>query len=298
MNDPVPAREIAQTSDPDERHLNGQFRLGSGSIRYLVNIQSRHLKGRRHPDPLLPTAAGPIFLANFQRQLVRRRNSVDRLPQNVDYSGANMARLIDISPPMKPGMAVYPGDTPYSVNSTLEIGDSCLVNVSAISMTSHCGAHADAPYHYDQDGASIDEIPLATFVGPVRVIDARGADPLCVPADIAAQLADTPPRVLLRLEDHLEPLAWPAGHRALSPEVIHMLASLGVILVGVDVPSVDSEIAKELPTHFACRDCGLVILENLDLSGVDPGDYELIALPLRLEGLDASPVRAVLRSSD
>ena len=203
--------------------------------------------------------------------------------------------IIDISQVLSAGMAGFPGDAAYGELWTFRIGADCPVNVSQVSLSVHCGTHADAPLHYEEDGAAIGTLALAPFVGPCRVIDARGDGPLCKPEEIAAVLHDAPPRILLRLVDRNDPLVWPQGFRALAPETVELLASKGVVLVGIDTPSVDPETSKELPSHMAARNANMRILENLVLAHVEPGDYELIALPLKFVNLDASPVRAVLR---
>lgn len=203
--------------------------------------------------------------------------------------------MIDISPPLRVGMGVFPGDAEFRTAPTFTIGSNCPVNVASIAMSTHCGAHADAPLHYDANGASIDALDLDDFIGPARVIDARGTGPLCRFAEIAAALEGAPPRVLLRLMDRIDPMVWPSGFRALAAETVEQLAAHGVRLIGVDVPSVDPETSKELPSHMACNRHDLRIVENLVLADVAPGDYELIALPLKLKGLDAAPLRAVLR---
>ena len=203
--------------------------------------------------------------------------------------------LIDISPPLRLGMGVFPGDAAYQVSQTFAIGPGCPVNVSSVAMSTHCGAHADAPLHYDSRGASIDELELGDFIGPARVIDARGAGALCQFEEIASALDGAPPRLLFRLTDRLDPMLWPTGFRALAAEAIEQLAARGTRLIGVDVPSVDPETSKDPPSHMACNRHDIRIVENLMLADVAPGDYELIALPLKLQGLDAAPVRAVLR---
>jgi arylformamidase len=203
--------------------------------------------------------------------------------------------LIDISPPLRVGMGVFPGDAAYQVSQTFSIGPGCPVNVGSIAMSTHCGAHADAPLHYDARGASIDQLELGDFIGPARVIDARGVGALCQFEEIASALDGAPPRLLFRLMDRLDPMLWPTGFRALAAEAIEQLAARGTRLIGVDVPSVDPETSKELPSHMACNRHDIRIVENLMLADVAPGDYELIALPLKLQGLDAAPVRAVLR---
>ncbi|QWG24898.1 arylformamidase [Bradyrhizobium sediminis] len=206
-----------------------------------------------------------------------------------------MKELIDISPALRVGMGVFPGDAPFAVSQTFTIGPDCPANVASIAMSTHCGAHVDAPLHYDPAGASIDRLDLGDFIGPARVVDARGNDPLCYFEEIAAALDGAPPRLLFKLMDRGDQMAWPAGFRTLAPETVERLALRGTRLIGVDVPSVDPETSKDLPSHMVCRRHDIRIVENLVLAGVTPGDYELIALPLKLSGLDAAPVRAVLR---
>jgi len=203
--------------------------------------------------------------------------------------------VIDISPSLCVGMGVFPGDAAFAVSQTFTIGPDCPVNVAGFSMSTHCGAHVDAPLHYDPAGASIDMLDLGDFIGPARVIDARGRGPLCGYEQIASALDGAPPRLLFKLMDRTDVLAWPSGFRALAPQAVERLALRGTRLIGVDVPSIDPETSKSLPSHMVCRQYDLRIVENLALADVMPGDYELIALPLKLRGLDAAPVRAVLR---
>lgn len=203
--------------------------------------------------------------------------------------------IIDISQALSPGMAGFPGDAAYGEAWTFRIGPGCPVNVSRLTMSTHCGTHADAPLHYSADGVASGALDLEAYVGPCRVIDGRGAGPLCRPEDILPHLRDAPPRVLIRLADRLDPKQWPSGFRALAAETIVALAERGVVLVGIDTPSVDPETSADLPSHQAALRANMRILENLVLHQVTPGDYELIALPLKLNNLDAAPVRAVLR---
>ena len=206
--------------------------------------------------------------------------------------------IIDISRPLAPGIAGFPGDASYDEGWTCRIGPDCPVNVGRVTFSVHCGTHADAPLHYDDRGAPVGALALSPFIGPCRVIDARGTGPLCMPEEIAAALDAAHPRVLLRLMDRLDTKAWTEDFRALAAETIELLAERGAVLVGIDTPSVDRATSKTLPAHQACRRAGMRILENLELAHVEPGDYELIALPLKFENLDASPVRAVLRRHD
>ena len=205
-----------------------------------------------------------------------------------------MRRLWDISPSVAPGFPVFPGDAPFSLRWTWRIGPGCPVNVSELTMSPHTGSHADAPLHYEQGAASVGELPLDPYLGPCRVIHAVGARPLVQPEDIAPQLQAAPPRVLLRTYARV-PAGWDRAFAAVAPAAIDLLQANGVRLVGIDTPSVDPEQSKALDSHQRLRAHGMAVLEGLVLDGVPPGDYELIALPLKWRGVDARPVRAVLR---
>jgi arylformamidase len=202
-------------------------------------------------------------------------------------------KLIDITRPLRAGMPVWPGDTPaqFDFAATKAGGYSC--NVGRLRISVHTGTHADAPYHYDDTGAKMDELPVDLFVGPARVVDARGQPAITV--RLLAQFDFTAtPRVLFRTDGWTELETFPSTWTLMTPDVPAWLAGRGVKLIGVDVPSVDEPTSRDLPVHHAINRARQVILENLDLRGVDAGVYELIALPLRIAGADGSPVRAVL----
>ncbi len=204
--------------------------------------------------------------------------------------------LWDISPPVHAGSPVFPGDTAYRQQWCATIGPGCPVNVSAITLSPHVGAHADAPLHYDASGAAIGEVSLDAFLGPCRVIHAIGCGPLIAWEHIAhAVNARLPPRVLVRTYAQA-PAQWDGALAAYAPATIERLADLGVMLVGIDTASIDPADSKSLDSHQVIRRRGLRVLENLVLDAVPEGDYELIALPLKLTTADASPVRAVLRA--
>ena len=203
--------------------------------------------------------------------------------------------LWDISPTISAAIPVWPGDTPFDASPTWEIKDGCPVHVSRMTMTTHLGAHTDAPSHYDPQGQAIDAVGLAPYLGPCRVIDCVGAR-LVTPGHVADRLDGVPPRVLLRTYARAPQAAWDADFPAIAPETIALLASKGVILIGTDAASLDPQDSKTLDAHHAVRRHGMAILEGVVLDDVPPGDYELIALPLKLAGMDASPVRAVLRA--
>ena len=204
-------------------------------------------------------------------------------------------QLWDISPPVQEGSPVFPGDTPYRQQWSASIGPGCPVNVSAITLSPHVGAHADAPLHYDPTGASIGALDLAPFIGPCRVIHAIGCGPLVEWRHIAHALDGLPPRVLVRTYERMPVDRWDGALAAYAPDTVARLADRGVLLVGIDTASIDPADSKTLDSHQVIRRRGLRVLENLVLDEVPEGDYELIALPLKLVHADASPVRAILR---
>lgn len=202
--------------------------------------------------------------------------------------------LYDISQPLRPALPIWPGDTPFGAARTWDHADTP-VAVSRFTMSTHGGTHADAPLHYDPAGATIDAVDLDTYVGPARLIDARDWGPVILPDRLPPHLADAPPRILLRTYAQFPHDRWQSEFTTVSAAAISALARAGVRLIGIDSPSLDPETSKTMDAHHAVRRADMRILEGLVLDDVPPGDYELIALPLRLEGLDASPVRAMLR---
>lgn len=207
-------------------------------------------------------------------------------------------RLWDISPPLRPGIPVWPGDTPYEESRVWTIGAGCPVNVARVTMSTHTGAHADAPLHYDPDGKPVGGLDLDAYLGPCLVIDVPdpgGRRPLVTPEAVAPFLGARPERVILRTCARHPGDAWDPGFTAVHPETVDLLAASGCRLIGIDTPSLDPQESKTMDAHHRVWIHGLAILEGLVLDHVAPGTYELIALPLNLAGLDAAPVRAVLR---
>jgi len=205
------------------------------------------------------------------------------------------SRLWDISPPVHADAPVFPGDARYSSVWAARIGPGCPVNVSTITLSPHTGAHADAPLHYDQAGAAIGAVALEPYLGRCRVIHAIDCGPLVLPQHIEHALSGLPPRVLVRTYARAPVDRWDDDLAAYAPQTVELLAERGVLLVGIDTASIDPAASKLLPSHQVVRQRGLRVLENLVLDDVPEGDYELIALPLKLTTADASPVRAVLR---
>ncbi len=199
--------------------------------------------------------------------------------------------IYDISPPITPLLAVFPGDTPPSREVLLDMGRGDLLTLSTWTSTVHVGAHADAPSHYGRDGRTIEQQPLELYCGPCRVIHVDGGPvtPEMVP-DVDTE------RLLIATGTYPDPTHWNDDFAALSPDLVDHLGARGVRLVGVDTPSVVPADSKDLPAHHRFLANDMAIIEGLVLAEVPAGVYELIALPLRLTGFDASPVRAVLRT--
>ncbi len=208
-------------------------------------------------------------------------------------------RLWDLSPAVHAGTPVFPGDAAFTLAWPARIGPGCPVNVSTLSLSPHTGAHADAPLHYDDAGMAIGLLELTPYLGPCRVIHAIACGPLIHWAHIAhacpPHASALPARVLVRTYARAPHDRWDPHLAAYAPETIELLADLGVCLVGIDTASIDPADSKTLDSHQVIRRRGLRVLENLVLDDVPEGDYELIALPLKLTTADASPVRAVLR---
>ncbi len=210
-----------------------------------------------------------------------------------------MSDLIDISPVVSPRLAVFPGDTPFSREILLDMARGDHITLSTIRATLHLGAHADAVSHYAADGDTIDRMALDLYIGPCRVIRAaagsRGAAERRVAVEDLGGAPIDAPRILLATGTAPDADRWSPEFAGLEPALVDHLTDRGVRLVGIDTPSVDPADSKDLPGHARCRERRVAIVEGLRLEGVAPGLYEFIGLPLRLEGCDASPIRAVLR---
>jgi arylformamidase len=203
--------------------------------------------------------------------------------------------LIDISQKVTPGSSVFPGDTPFTLRKVAALEDGASCDVGTIQTTLHIGTHADAPSHFVQGADGIGEVPLERYFGPVRVVERIGNGPLTVD-EVSAWNLTKGMRYLVRTRETVDPDEWPAEFAHLDPAAAQALADAGVVLFGIDTPSVDHQDSKTLDAHKALLAGDVAILENLDLTGVRPMPYELMAFPLRIPGADASPVRAVLRT--
>ncbi|HEX9795070.1 MAG TPA: cyclase family protein [Planctomycetota bacterium] len=204
-----------------------------------------------------------------------------------------MPRLIDISPLVSARIAVWPGDVPYGRQVSLAIAAGANIDLSAITTTVHVGAHADAPSHYVAGGEDIAGRALDRYFGPCQVMRVelpRGARirPEHLPGPIEA------PRLLLHTGSFPDPADFNEDFNSFAPELVAFANERGVQLVGIDTPSIDPFADKVLKSHAAVAARDMAVLEGLVLAHVPSGRYTLVALPLRLEGADASPVRAAL----
>jgi arylformamidase len=203
-------------------------------------------------------------------------------------------RLYDISPPIDERLNVWPGDVPYTRTLSGHISTGSTVTTSVIRSTTHMGSHADAPSHYGLDAPTIDQMPLDLYVGECQVVTVNAKHGTRVTPEQVEAAIDLP-RVILRTNTFPDFTRWNKDFAGLSPELVDLMFEMGVKLVGVDTPSVDLFDSKDLPAHKAFLRHEMAIIEGLVLKEVPDGVYELIAVPLKLMGCDASPVRAVLR---
>ncbi|MBP2078729.1 arylformamidase [Oceanobacillus polygoni] len=205
-----------------------------------------------------------------------------------------MSKWIDISQPLTNDMAHWPGDTPfhYTLSATKEqIGSA---NIGEITTSLHIGTHIDAAFHFDSNGKTVDQLDLDLYIGKAAVIDVSHTETITT-AVLKKYPFDQTTRLLLRTSLPNNPKRFPSKFPYLDPEIAQFLSEKGIQLLGIDIPSVDAPDSKELHTHHALHQHGIHILENIMLDHVNPGFYDLIALPLAIHGADGSPVRAVLR---
>lgn len=201
--------------------------------------------------------------------------------------------MIDITQALSSQTAAWPGDASFELDWTLHAARGDNVTLSRVSFSPHVGTHADAPAHYDADGSLTGAFELGAFLGPARVIDARGAS--SVDLNLLESLgALGAARLLVRSLPELQPERFSSDFPPLAPEAADALVRSGLRLYGTDAPSVDPVQSAAMSAHRVLGAAGVPILENLDLTLAEPGDYDLVALPLKMVEAEAAPVRAVL----
>jgi arylformamidase len=207
--------------------------------------------------------------------------------------------IYDITRTITPISYVWPGDAHYNVQHVMRLDNGNSVNLTTITMSAHTGTHIDAYYHYEPDGAHPSEMPLSAYMGRARVVTVTKADGELLSEDFAHVNLEGAERLLIHSPVSDQPdEVWPPHFPYLSIPLIEWLASLDIRLVGLDSPSVDAFDSTELRCHHALNQYRMVNIETLLLRGVPDGDYELIALPLKLDLACGSPVRAILRTLD
>lgn len=204
---------------------------------------------------------------------------------------------VDVSVPLRSGMVHWPDNPPVRIERMLDIERGDVANVSTISLGSHTGTHMDAPIHFVRGGEGMDRMPLDATMGPARVIEIQ--DPTSIkPDELDPHGIGRGERVLFKTRN--SSLAWWTRDFVedfvyVSQEAARYLAERGVRTVGVDYLSVGGFYADGVETHQALLGAGIWVIEGLDLSRVEPGEHELICLPLKVEGGDGAPARALLR---
>jgi arylformamidase len=206
-------------------------------------------------------------------------------------------RYYDISRSFIPGMATWPGDSATECEQVSSIAKGASVNVSRFTTSTHTGTHVDAPFHYNNFGAAIDELAIDPFWGLVQVISVdKESGPIC-PSDLPDVDLTVAQRLILATAcSHLEYNRFPENIAYPSVELVDYISEKGIILFGTDTPSVDALEDPVLPVHKAFLEKGIAIIEGLSLKDVPDGLYQLAAIPIKIRGADGAPCRAVLRS--
>jgi arylformamidase len=205
--------------------------------------------------------------------------------------------IIDISRTLSPSLALWPGSEPFEIHTALRKRDGASVNLSNLAFNAHTGSHADAPYHFDDAGVTLEQVDLRPFWGLAQVVTVHKSSGPLFPADFAGYDLSRAPRLLVRTPLNVLPQEqFPDAIPHPSPELADYLGSQGIILYGTDAPSMDAMDSQDLPGHHAMLRNQIAILEGLYLTEVSDGLYELTALPLKIAGGDGSPVRAALKT--
>ena len=205
-----------------------------------------------------------------------------------------MPKMIDISPLISPKIAVWTGDTPFSQEFLCRFDTGANLDLSTITTTVHLGAHTDAPSHYVPNGETMETRSLELYYGPCQIITVDLPRGERIYPNHLNGVEITAERVLFHTKSFPNPNQFNTDFNALSPELVDYCAERGVRLMGLDTPSVDPYSSKALESHNAIANHDMAVLEGVVLTDVEDGVYRLIALPLKIQGSDASPVRAVL----
>ena len=206
-----------------------------------------------------------------------------------------MPRILDVTVPLVPGLIAYPGDPPFEIAPVESPGSP--LRLSRMVLTTHTGTHIDAPAHLGAGGATVDHLPLEILLGKARVVEVAARERV-ERRDLEALDLRDDLRVLVktRMSGQMTRAGYQDDHVYLTADAAHYLAQAGIKLVGFDYLSIDRAGSVDFPAHQALLGKGVVVVEGLDLSEVEPGEYELTCLPLRIGRGDGAPARVVLRS--
>jgi arylformamidase len=208
-----------------------------------------------------------------------------------------MARIFDVTVPLSAEVPVYPGDPAFSLEPIHEIGKGAPYNLARLSLGTQTGTHVDAPYHFMADGATVDQLPLEILLGKARVVELAARERVDRPDLEELDLRDDL-RILFktRMAGQMLRPQFQEEHVYFTEDAATYLVQAGIKLVGIDYLSFEKPGSLEFPAHHALLQAGVVIVEGLDLSEVEPGEYDLVCLPLRVVGADGAPARVLLRS--
>jgi len=208
-----------------------------------------------------------------------------------------VSRIIDVTVPLSKDVPVYPGDTRFQMEFTHRIEDGQPYNATRLTLGAHSGTHVDAPYHFLADGRTVDQLPLEILIGKARVVEVAARDKIERDDLEALNLRDDI-RVLLktRMSGQLRVAEFQEDFVYLTPDAATYLVQAGIKLVGIDYLSVEKFQSRDFAAHHTLLGAGVVVVEGLDLSAAEPGEYDMTCLPLRIAGADGSPARVVLRT--
>ncbi len=208
-----------------------------------------------------------------------------------------MTKIYDVTVPLSPEVPTYPGDPPFEIRPIQRLADGGAFNATRISLGTHLGTHVDAPAHFLAGGATVDQLPLEILMGKARVVEVSARDRIDR-ADLEALDLRDDIRVLMktRMSGQMNRPPVEEDHVYLTVDAANYLAQAGIKLVGIDYLSVDRFGTADYPSHHALLEAGVVVLEGLDLSEVEPGEYEMTCLPLRIVGAEGAPARVILRT--
>jgi arylformamidase len=208
-----------------------------------------------------------------------------------------MAKIYDLTIPLSGQLPILPGDPPFQAEAHSRIEDGHPCNVTRLTLGTHAGTHVDAPYHFIPTGAKVDELPLEILTGKARVVSLPAREAVDRPALESLDLRDDL-RLLFRTRNsgQLRQPEFRSDFVHLTPDAASYLVQVGIKLVGWDGLSIEKFGSTDYPAHHALLGAGVIVVEGLDLSQVEPGEYELLCLPLKLAGADGAPARVILRS--